>query len=116
VYRACIKAASSFRPIANEVASFRALLEITEETIILIQSERKHADRVTTILSACNECLIAVQITVGKCNALPASSQRTWERMEWDAEELSELESRLGRNISLLSALNSNLARWVYNC
>jgi hypothetical protein len=97
--------------LAKEVASFKALLEITKETITSAELEREHAERIAIIISDCNECLKAVQVSVVKYNGLPTSSQRTWERMEWGSEQLSDLQLHLGRNIVLLSALNSNLAR-----
>jgi hypothetical protein len=97
--------------LANEVASFKALLEITEETITLAEPKPEHAQRIATILSACDKCLEEVQVAVTRYNDLPTSSQRTWERMNWDSEHLSDLQHHLGSNIGLLSALNSNLSR-----
>jgi hypothetical protein len=97
--------------LAKEVASFKALLKITKETITSAEPERDHTERITIILSACSECLKAVQVSVATYNDLPTSSQRTWERLEWGSEQLSDLQLQLGRNIGLLSALNSNLAR-----
>jgi hypothetical protein len=77
--------------LAKEVASFKALLEIIKETIISAELEQEYAERIAIIISACNECLKAVQVLVVKYNNLPTSSQRTWERIEWGSEQLLDL-------------------------
>jgi len=83
---------------------------MNEETVAEIKLETSHAERITTILFSCDKCLKDVQDLVTKYNGLPVSTQRSWERTEWNVEELSEHKAQLSRNVGLLGALNSSLA------
>lgn len=111
VFQSCMTSASSFHPLAKEVASFRSILEITEETIEKSEVQRDHADRLSTIIKCCQECLQDIQLPVSKYNDLPTASQWTRERVNFGAEERTELYRRFGQNVELLNALNSCLTR-----
>lgn len=104
-------ATSNFRPLANDVASFSSLLDFTKDEVGALDPQHKDIERIVTIVEGCNACLLEVQVSIAKYNALPTQSQWTWERTEMGATELTELRSRLGTSIGLLNTLNTRLAR-----
>lgn len=48
--------------------------------------------------------------------SLGTQAQRAWDRMRWGLEDLAEVRSRIISNTTLLTAFNSQLARFVNSC
>lgn len=111
MYKACLRSADSFKPITNDIASFRYLLEITEENVAELGKDNKYLERIASIVSGCKGCLDELRVSVNKYEALPTSSQWTWERMQLGQGEIADLQRQLGINIGLLSTLNNSITK-----
>ncbi|KAK0513111.1 hypothetical protein JMJ35_004097 [Cladonia borealis] len=78
VYKSCKAAPGSFINISNEVLSLYAVLKEADETDL--------------------------QALVDKYESLGTQSKRTWDRMKWGTENVTEIRSRLVSNTTFLTA------------
>jgi hypothetical protein len=104
VYKACKAAPSSFNNISGEVLSFHAVLEEVEETLDDQKLSPSRQARLETITGGCGSLLEDLQAVVKKYESLGSQGKRTWDRLNWDAEQISELRARLTSNTVMLTA------------
>ncbi|KAH0541665.1 hypothetical protein FGG08_003896 [Glutinoglossum americanum] len=107
VYKACKAAPESFGNISLEILSLHAVLKEVEEIVFVrpLASERQASLKV--VGDGCYSVLNDLQSLVQKYHSLGTQSKRTWDRVNWHAEDISELRSRLVVNVTLLTTLIS---------
>lgn len=119
VYKACKAAPDSFNNISGEVLSLHAVLKEVEETLTGQKLSSARQARLGTITSGCGSLLEDIEAVVKKYESLGTQSKRTWDRLNWDSEQISQLRARLTSNTVLLSAflryeVDSNQALYVH--
>jgi len=103
VYKSCKDAPESFANISMEVLSLHALLKEVEEALSdNLSTSRKNS--LATIVTDCQAVLGDLQALVDKYESLGSGSKRTWDRMGWGLNDISELRARLTANIGMLTA------------
>jgi hypothetical protein len=92
-----------------------------------VQSQQELTDwqknALVPVLKECHNVLIALGKVVDENYCLTPSnshsfrdkSRRVWKRVTWEPEKEQELRSRVTLNISLLSAFNGSLIRYLSN-
>jgi hypothetical protein len=116
LYKNCKESSDEFKRISHEVASLHVVLKETEE--FLEESKTlspTRAQRLNTLAEGCRDILDELKRMLDNYESLGTQAQRTWDRMRWGLEDLSECRSRLISNTTLLTAFNSQLARYVPN-
>ncbi|KUJ11878.1 ankyrin [Mollisia scopiformis] len=107
VWKSCKAAPGSFNNISAEVLSLHALLKEVEETLENQKLSISTQARLEIITGGCQSLLEDLQALVKKYESLGSQSKRTWDRLNWDAGEISELRARLTSNTVLLTAFMS---------
>jgi hypothetical protein len=102
VYRACKDAPESFENILDEVLSFHAVLKEVEETVSECQLSQSQTERLRTITQGCNNVLHDLQALVDRYESLGSQSKRTWDRIRWGSEDITQLRARLGSHNGML--------------
>lgn len=90
---------------------FKTHLEMTEDFIQKTSPDEQDMRKITVILSTCTEYFREVKGWVDQFERLPTSSQTTWERTSWKADEIAELQSQLRRNTVLLNMVNTQISK-----
>ena len=103
VYKSCRAAPDSFSNISNEVLSLHAVLKEADETIFKSPQLPKRQARLKTIGDGCQYVLDDLQALVDKYESLGTQSKRTWDRMNWGSEDISDIRSRLISNATMLT-------------
>lgn len=83
------------------------MLKEVEETLEGQELSKGRKGRLETISGGCRAVLEELQALLKKYESLGSQSKRTWDRLNWDAGEISELRARLTSNIVLLTAFMS---------
>ena len=104
VYKSCKGAPDSFSDISNEVLSLHAVLKEADETILKSPLPPQSRKRLKTICDGCQNVLSDLQALVDKYESLGTQSKRTWDRMKWGTENVTEIRSRLVSNTTFLTA------------
>jgi hypothetical protein len=112
LYKSCKESSDEFKRISHEVASLHVVLKETEEYL----EESKglsptRVQRLGTIISGCRDVLGELKRLLDGYESLGTQAQRTWDRMRWGLEDLSEVRARLISTTTLLTAFNAQLAR-----
>lgn len=84
--------------------SLHAVLKEVEETLDGQSISPTRQARLETITSGCGNLLEDLQAVVKQYESLGTQSKRTWDRVNWDAEQISELRARLTSNTVMLTA------------
>jgi hypothetical protein len=114
VYKSCRQAPGSFGDIASEVASLHTVLKEAEETVFAQTLPPAKQDQLRVVGDGCRHVLEDLDNLVKKYQSLGTQSKRTWDRMRWGAEDISELRTRLISNTGLLTGLLTVLIRYVH--
>ena len=104
VYKSCKSAPESFGSISQEVLSLHALLKEVEEAYSRQTLTKAQKERLATVRDGCQSVLEDLQKLVSHYESLGTQSKRTWDRMRWGTEEITELRARLTSNIGMLNA------------
>jgi hypothetical protein len=97
----------SFHTLGNQIATFRSLLEISEDNIAGLGSNYSYRDRFEAILTDFHNTLQKMQSSVAEFDDIPFASQTTWERMKYGAVQIDGLQQQLNSNLTLPTSLNS---------
>ncbi|TAQ83149.1 hypothetical protein B7494_g8527 [Chlorociboria aeruginascens] len=108
VYKSCRDAPESFGKISLEVSSLYAVLEHVKETFSGHQLSETERNRLRIITDGCNDVLRDLQSLIDKYQTLGTKSKRTWDRMRWNSECISELRARISSNVGMLQTLISS--------
>ena len=104
VYKSCKGAPGSFSNISNEVLSLHVVLKEVDETFLKSPLPPQSQKRLKTICDGCQNVLSDLQALVDKYESLGTQSKRTWDRMKWGTENVTEIRSRLVSNTTFLTA------------
>ena len=83
------------------------MLKEGEEILFVHPLPTARAERLNTIKEGCEKVLLDLQNLVKKYESLGTQSKRTWDRMRWGNEDVTEIRARLTSNISLLTVFIS---------
>jgi hypothetical protein len=103
VYKSCKEAPESFGHIAIDVASLHAVLKEVEETVFAQPLSPARQERLKTVGDGCYLVLKDLDRLVQKYESLGTQAKRTWDRMRWGNEDVSELRARLMSSTLLLN-------------
>jgi hypothetical protein len=104
VYKSCKEAPESFKNVSQEVLSLHAVLKEVEEAVLDYPIPQSMEVRLTTITDGCQDVLKDLNFLVLKYESLGSKTKRTWDRMRWHLDDITELRARLISNIALLTA------------
>jgi chromosome segregation ATPase len=112
VYKSCKESSEDFRRLSSEVASLHVILKETEDYINeFTELDASRKNRLEILTDACNSTLQDLEKLVSAYESLGTQAQRTWDRMRFGLEDLSDVRSRLVSNATLLTAFNSTLVK-----
>lgn len=117
IYKACRESSEDFRRLSQEVASLHVVLKETEDYMnefTDLHTSRRY--RLEILTDGCNGTLQDLQKLLNSYESLGTQAQRTWDRMRFGLENLADVRSRLVSNVTLLTAFNSTLAKYVSQC
>lgn len=113
LYKNCKESSTEFQRISSEVASLHVVIKEAEEHINENQAVSPSRDaRLNILIDGCKDVLVELEKLLNKYESLGTQAQRTWDRMRWGLEEVADVRSRIISNTTLLTAFNSNLARY----
>jgi hypothetical protein len=104
LYRSCKEAPESFNNIASEVLSLHAIIKEAEETVFKVPLSPVRQERLKAIGDGCTDVLKDLQALVDKYKSLGTTRKKTWDRLRWRADEVTELRARLTANAVLFTA------------
>ena len=96
-------APETFGNLSAEVLSFQALLKEAEETLFTRPLPPASQSRLETIGNGCRSVLEDLQALMDKYEGLGLQVKRTWNRLKWGNEDVSEVRARLISNSTLLT-------------
>ncbi|MCJ1288205.1 hypothetical protein MMC26_007560 [Xylographa opegraphella] len=107
VYKACKEAPESFGNISQEVLSLHAVLREFDESFTGHELTPSREAGLKCIVNGCHKVLTDLETLVNKYESLGTQSKRTWDRMGWGFQDVTELRTRLTSNTVLLTAFMS---------
>jgi hypothetical protein len=105
VYKSCKDAPQSFNNISQEVLSLSAVLREAEESFSGQTLTMATQEGLRTVRDGCHGVLEDLQSLLDRYESLGTQTKRTWDRVGWGSNDITELRSRLTSNIGLLTAL-----------
>lgn len=111
VYKACKDSSDDFKNISTEVVSLHIVLKETAEFLSQDTLNKDQETRLTSLGRGCYDVLKDLDDLLQRYNSLGTKSQRTWDRMRWGLEPISDLRERLISNTTLLTAFNNSLLK-----
>jgi hypothetical protein len=103
VYKSCKDAPESFKNISQEVLSLHAVLKEVEETFLGHPLPQSKEAALAMIAGGCQDVLQDLQSLILKYESLGSNTKRTWDRMRWHVDDITELRARLTSNTVLLT-------------
>lgn len=91
------------------------MLKEAEETLFTRPLLPARAERLKIINEGCDKVLVDLQSVVRKYNSLGTQGKRTWDRMKWGNEDITEIRARLTSNVTMLAAFISTSQITVEN-
>lgn len=114
LYKGCRDSSEDFRRLSVEVASLHVVLKETEDMMNeFTELDTSRRNRLQIHIDGCSSILQDLQKLLDSYESLRTQSQRTWDRMRFGLEDLSDLRSRLISQVTMLTAYNSSLARYA---
>jgi hypothetical protein len=104
VYKSCKGAPEAFGDISLEVLSLQAVLKEAEETMFAQPLPPTKQDGLKAVGDGCHHVLTDLDNLCNKYQSLGTQSKRTWDRMRWGSEDITEPRARLISNTGLLTA------------
>lgn len=110
LYKACKESSENFRRLSAELMSLHAVLKETEDFLKEHPDmETSRRNRLEILTDGCNMTLRDLQAIVKRYDSLSTQAQRTWDRMHFGLQDLSEIRSRLVSSTTLLTAFNTSV-------
>jgi hypothetical protein len=103
VYKSCKDAPDSFGNIHSEVLAFHAVLKEAGELVATRPLSAAQQERFKAIAYGCNCVLEDLQSLVAQYQRLGTQERRTWDRLKWGAENITDLRARLTSNATMLN-------------
>ncbi|KAL8712822.1 MAG: hypothetical protein Q9220_003030 [cf. Caloplaca sp. 1 TL-2023] len=107
VYKSSKEAPESFTNVSLEVLSLHAIIKEFGDNLALATLPSSQLEGLQTVTRGCRKVLNDLQSTLNRYNSLGSSSKRTWDRLAWGKENITELRARLISNTGLLNAFVS---------
>ena len=114
VYKSCKDSSDDFKSLSTHVAALHTVLKEIEDQISEQTPNMILTERLTTLGETCRGVLIDIESLLRKYASLESQTQRVWDRMRWGLEDIRELRGRLVSSITLLTAFNASLTKYVY--
>ena len=114
VFKSCKDASQEFKNLSGEVVSLHVVLKETEDLVAESGSlNQDQASHLKHLAASCSKVLEDLEQLLTKYKSLGSKSQRTWDRLKWGNEGLTDVRARLTSNTSMLSAYNSVMMKYV---
>lgn len=113
VFKSCKEASDSFKNVSSEVVSMHVVLKETEDIVAEGDLGRERTIQLQHVADGCQAVLKDLDQLLDRYKSLGTKSQRTWDRMKWGHENISEIRSRLISNTTLLSTYNATMAKYA---
>ncbi|KAL8946056.1 MAG: hypothetical protein Q9222_007493 [Ikaeria aurantiellina] len=107
VYKSCKEAPDSFADISQEVLSLHAVIREFGDSLATATLPASQLNGLQTVARGCRKVLSDLQTIIDRYSSLGSQSKRTWDRLAWGKENITELRSRLISNTGLLNAFIS---------
>src|SRR5436190_5435163 len=104
VYKSCKNAPQSFKDVSQEVLSLSAVLREAEEAFSGQPLSTRTQEGLKTVGDGCHSVLGDLQCLLDRYESLDSQAKRTWDRIGWCSNDITELRARLTSNTSLLAA------------
>jgi hypothetical protein len=104
VYKSCRDAPESFKNISSEVLSLHAVIKEAVEILSGCSLPRSKQERLTVIMSGCQDVLQDLQSLVNRYESLGSQTKHTLDRLKFSKDEVAELRARLTAHTVLLTA------------
>ena len=104
VYKSCKDAPQSFQNISQEVLSLSAVLREAEEVFSGKPLPQRTSEGLKTVGDGCHSVLKDLQSLLDRYESLGTQAKRTWDRVGWCSNDITELRARLTSNTSLRAA------------
>ncbi|KAI9666476.1 MAG: hypothetical protein M1821_004412 [Bathelium mastoideum] len=101
-----------FADIQKEIASLLGVLESITGNSARIRIDCNEEPEICSLSRDCHKTLKDLEALKHRYEALPAQTQLTWERCEWDMEELRDTRARL---IGTVTSLNMVYSRLIHS-
>lgn len=102
-----------FRNMSSEVASLHLILKELEENLSDEGLDSQHRLQLGILGNSCNDVLKDLESLLRRNQNLGTKTQRRWDKMKWGFEGMQSIRGRLTSNVSLLTAFNTTLQRYV---
>ncbi|KAJ3890783.1 hypothetical protein GG344DRAFT_48699 [Lentinula edodes] len=110
IYKSCKDSGDDFKRLSNEVASLHVVLKETEDYVHEFPDfDTSRSYRLKILTDGCNDILKDLEKLLNSYESLGTQAQRTWDRMRFGLEDLTDVRSRLVSQATLLTAFNSTL-------
>jgi hypothetical protein len=103
LYKSYKDAPESLRNLSQDLLSFHAVLREAEETIFARSISSSRQRRLKAVHDGCFAVLMDVQGLIEKYENMNTQGKRTWERVKWGTENVTELRARLTSNAAFLN-------------
>src|SRR5271155_3973643 len=114
VYKKCKGASDDFNAISSEVGSLHNVLKETEEVLSEQNLSPEQQIRLQDIAEGCKGVLEDMDTLLVKYESLGTNSKRTWDRMGWGLQNMTDLRLRIISQTTLLDAFNNRLVTCFY--
>jgi hypothetical protein len=93
------------------VVNLRTLVDDVRLTVRERHLTEGQTEHILSLGQACLNCLLDLDTLLQKHQSLGNKAKRTFDRLKWDKDEVSQLRQTLISNVSLLNAFNASLTR-----
>lgn len=111
VYKLCRDSSPQYQSIKGDVASMHAVIKETEE-LEGLKLKPEQQERLAMLKKNCQDVLLDLKKMVDGYESLGTQQQRTWDRMKWGLEPVTEIKQRLVSTTTALGALSSMLVKY----
>jgi hypothetical protein len=111
VYKLCRDSSPQYQGIKDDVTSMHAVIKETEE-LEGLNLKPEQQERLAKLKKNCQDVLLDLKKMVDGYESLGTQQQRTWDRMKWGLEPVTEIKQRLVSTTTALGAFSSMLVKY----
>ncbi|KAI9715746.1 MAG: hypothetical protein M1812_005744 [Candelaria pacifica] len=108
LYGSCVRSHGTFNQLASYISTMVAALDDAKRSTEEATSGDHHHGRLVTIITGCNDVLLAMQALSQEYNKHSEEAGHAWEGMEARTEELAALKVELNSHIGALNTFNTS--------
>ena len=109
VYKSCKDSSDDFKTVADDVVALHIVLSEVVEPLKVQPISSPRQAHLAALTRTCQAVLNDLEKLLQKYDSLGSQSQRTWDRMRWGLEDISQLRGRLSNSTAMLTAFNTSL-------